>query len=114
RDVSGHEPDVERSIDVSGATMSLQVGDDDLVALREQRKDRPEHLARAESTVQQDERPPAPVDLVVEVDAVDLRVLARALRLCGPITGHGSCSLDERSGKVPAIETPAASRNHRP
>ena len=42
-------------------------------------QDRPEHLARAEPAVQQDHRPPGAVDLVVEVDAVDVGVLAGAL-----------------------------------
>jgi predicted component of type VI protein secretion system len=34
-DVVGHQPDVDWSIDISGAAVSLQVGGDDLVALRE-------------------------------------------------------------------------------
>src|SRR5882672_740586 len=89
RNVAGHQPDVDRSIDVSGAAVSLQVDGDDMVALCEQRQDGPEHLARPESAMQQDERPPAPMSLVIEVDAVDLGVLAGALRLCGPIAGHG-------------------------
>ena len=34
-DVVGHQPNVDWSIDISGTTMSLQVGGDDLVALRQ-------------------------------------------------------------------------------
>jgi len=32
RDVIGHEPDIERSVDVGGAAVALQVHGDDLVA----------------------------------------------------------------------------------
>ena len=78
RDVVGHEPDVDRPIDVGGAPVPLEVDRDDLVALRQRGEDRPEHLARHEPAVQQDQRPPGPVGLVVEVDAVDLGVLAGA------------------------------------
>jgi hypothetical protein len=38
--------------------------------------------------MKEDERPAAPMSLVVEVDAVDLRVMAGALRVFGPIAGH--------------------------
>src|SRR6266699_2138383 len=38
--------------------------------------------------MQKDERPPAPMSLVVEVDAVDLGVLASSLRVRGPIGAH--------------------------
>src|SRR5260370_33104102 len=51
--------------------------------------------------MQQDERPPAPMSLVVEVDAVDLRVLARALRVRGPIGAHCHApSTGEKSGSA--------------
>ena len=81
RDVVGHQPHVDRSVDVGGAAVPLQVDGDDLVALGQRGQDRPEHLARPEPAVQQDQRPPGPVGLVVEVDAVDLGVLAGALRV---------------------------------
>jgi hypothetical protein len=91
RDVIGHEPHVERSVDVGGAAVALEVDDDDLVALGQGGKGRPEHLARPEPAVQQDHRPPGPVGLEVEVDAVDLGVLAVAVRLSCPIAGrHGA------------------------
>src|ERR1700687_6166940 len=49
--------------------------------------------------MQQDERPPTPVSLEVEVDAVDLGVPAGAFRLCSPIAGHGHAPcVKERSG----------------
>ena len=89
RDVAGHEPDVDRAIDVSRTTMSLQVDSDDLVALREQWKNGPERLTRHKPTVQQDERAPSAVSLVVELDAVDLSVLAGALHCGGRIGFHG-------------------------
>jgi len=59
-DVIGHEPDVDRSIDVGSAAVPLQVDGDDLVTLGQRGKDRPEHLARPEPAVQQDQRPPGP------------------------------------------------------
>ena len=78
RDVVGHEPDVDRPIDVRGAAVPLEVDRDDLVALGQRGEYRPEHLARHEPAVEQDHRSPGPVGLVVEVDAVDLGVLAGA------------------------------------
>ena len=77
-DVVGHELDVDRPIDVGGPAVALEIGDDDLVARREGRQQRPEHLARPEPAVEEDERPPGAVGLVVEVDAVDVGVLAGA------------------------------------
>src|ERR1700694_5679061 len=82
--------------------MSLQVNRDDLVALREQRKNRPEHLARPKPTVQEDQRAPCPVRFVVELDAVDLGVLADALRVgrpmglycCAPSVLDGNCGAE--------------------
>src|SRR6266566_8388342 len=88
-DVVGHHPNVDWSIDVSGTTMSLQVRGDDLVALRKLGYDGPKHLARHESAVQEDQRPPGPMRLVIEIDAVDLGVLAGALCVGCPIGGHG-------------------------
>jgi hypothetical protein len=58
--------------------MALQVDDDDLVVRRERGQHRPEHLTGPEAAVQQDHRPAGAVRLVVEVDAVDLGVLAVA------------------------------------
>jgi hypothetical protein len=88
-DVVGHQPDVDRSIDVSGPAVSLQVDRHYLVALRELTQDSPKHLARPQSAMEQDERPPAPMSLEIEVDAVDLGVLAGALGVSGPSAGHG-------------------------
>jgi hypothetical protein len=73
-DVIGHEPDVQRPVDVGGARVALQVGEDDGVVLGQGRDVGPEHLAVAETSVQQDQRPAVPVRLVVEVDPVDLGV----------------------------------------
>ncbi len=88
-DVTGHEPHVDRSIDVSRTAVSLEVDSDDLVALGELWKDRPEHLARPKAAVQQDHWAPSPVRFVVKLDAVDLGVLAGALGVGGPISLHG-------------------------
>jgi hypothetical protein len=45
RDVIGHEPDVERPVDVGGPAVPLQVDGDDLVALRQCGQDGPESVA---------------------------------------------------------------------
>jgi hypothetical protein len=51
RDVVGHQPDVDRSINVGSAAVALQVRSDDLVVLCECRKNWPEHLAGPEPSV---------------------------------------------------------------
>ena len=53
RDVVGHEPDVDRPIDVGGAAVPLEIDRDDPVALGQGGEDRPEHLTRAEPAVKQ-------------------------------------------------------------
>src|SRR5688572_21142536 len=73
RDIAGHQFRAERSIDIGGPAVALQIDTDDLPPLRERRKIGTEHLGRAEPAVQEDERPAGPVDLVVELDAVDVR-----------------------------------------
>ena len=88
-DVVGHEPDVDRTVDVGRPAVRLEIGQDDLVALGESRQGRPEHLTRAESAVEQDERAARAVDLVVEVDPVDVGVLAGARGLGRPFGSHG-------------------------
>ena len=93
RDVVGHEPDVDRPVDVGGPAVPLQVGGDDLVVLGQRGQDRPEHLARPEPAVQQDQRPPGAVCLEVQVDAVDLRVLPGARSAGCPIGGGHSLLL---------------------
>ena len=87
-DVVGHEPDVDRPIDVRRAPVPLEVDRDDLVALRQRGEYRPEHLARHQPAVQQDHWSPGPMGLVVEVDAVDFGVLADACGLGRPVGGH--------------------------
>ena len=57
-DVISHQAYVDRSINISGSAMALQVDGDDLVALGECRKDRTEHLSGAEPAMQQDQRAP--------------------------------------------------------
>src|SRR5207253_3190404 len=77
-DVFGHQLGADRSIDVGRSAVSLQVRGDDLTALRERRKVGAEHRNRAEASVEQDERMPRSLDLVVELDAVDIGVMAFA------------------------------------
>src|SRR2546430_2522192 len=79
--------------------MPLEVGGDDLVALRQQRQHRREGLARHKATVQQDQRASYPMTFVVELEAVDLRVLAGALHLGDRIRLHlcAPCVLNQNS-----------------
>ena len=74
RDVAGHQLGAERSIDVGRPAVPLQVDADDLPALRQRRKVGAEHLGRTETAVQEDQRPTTSVNLVVELDAIDVRV----------------------------------------
>ena len=87
-DVVGHEPDVEWPIDVGGAPVPLQVGGNDLVVGGKCRPDRPEHLARAEAAMHQDERSPGALGLVVEMEAVDVGIGAGWLGGGGRVSGH--------------------------
>jgi hypothetical protein len=101
-DVVGHQPHVERPVDVGGPAMPLQVDGDDLVAPGQRGQDRPEHLARPEPAVQQDQRPPGAVRLVVQVDAVDLGVLSGARCVRGPAgIGHGDAPRVVAHGLMP-------------
>jgi hypothetical protein len=89
-DVIGHQPDVDRTIDVGSAAVPLQVNGNDLVALRQSGTNRPEHLTRSQSAMQQDQRPSGPHGFVIEIEAVDLGVLAGASNVGCPIGGgHG-------------------------
>src|SRR5207249_2422265 len=84
RDVLGHQLGADRSINVGRSAMTLQVRGDDLTALREGWKVWPEHRGRPEAAVEQDERMPRPVYLVIELDAVDVGVFARDFALSAP------------------------------
>src|SRR5437764_12178373 len=86
--VISHELDVDGAIDVSGAAVALQVDGDHLMALRELRKNGPEHFARPQSAVQEDHRTSSAMSLVIEVEAVNLRVLAGPLNSGSPIGLH--------------------------
>ena len=84
RDIVGHQRGAERSIDVSRPAVALEVDADDLPSPGERGEIGAEHLDRAEPAVQQDERPARSMDLVVELDAVHVRVAADALRFAPP------------------------------
>ena len=84
-DVLGHELRADRAIDVRSPPMRLQIDADHLVALRQYGQVGSEHLDRAEPAVQQDQRSAGPVDLVVELDAVHVGVVAFAFRLASPL-----------------------------
>jgi hypothetical protein len=82
RDVVGHQLGADRAVDVGRPAVALEVGHDDLAVGGEGRKRRDEQLGRAESAVEHDDGPARggcgirTVGLVVEVDAVDVGVLA--------------------------------------
>jgi hypothetical protein len=92
-DVVGHEPDVDRTVDVRRPAVTLEIDDDRLAALGERRQDRPECLARSEPAMEQDERPTGAVRLIVKIDAVHLGVLAVPGRRVGPTRRHSHRSL---------------------
>src|SRR3989442_12276693 len=81
--------------------MPLQVDGDDLPAFGERREVGAEHLDRSETAVQQDERSAGAVGLVIELDAVHVRVVAHTVRLTSPgalrgardwcLSLHGRC-----------------------
>lgn len=79
---------VDRTIDIGRGAMPLEVGNNHLTTLAESRKDRPKHLARGEAAMQQDQRPPDAIRLVIQVDAVDLGIFAMARCFVGRIGGH--------------------------
>ena len=105
-DVVAHRDDAQRPVDVGGPPVALEVGGDDPVPGGELVDHWPEHLARPEPAVEQDERPATAVDLVVQVDAVDVGVGAGALGLGGPF-GHGHVEI-LRVGR-PLDDTPVIS-----
>ena len=91
RDVVGHEPDVDRPVDVGGSAVSLEIDCDHLALSGECRQERPEHLTGPEPAMEQDRGSPLAVDVVVEADPVDVGVTAGALCLARPVGGrHGS------------------------
>src|SRR5690348_2503841 len=93
--------------------MPLQVHGDDLMALAQSGKDRPEHLARPEPAVQQDHRPASSVRFEVEANAVDLGVLSSAGRTGGPIDGgHGAAPRVLDGGPTP-VQTALSAGTHR-
>ena len=94
--VVGHEPGVDRAIDVGGASVPLKVDRDDPMALGQGGEDRLEHLARAEPAVQQDQRPPGAVALVVQANAVDVGVCAGLLHYGWPVLGQRHPPLGRR------------------
>jgi hypothetical protein len=112
-DVIGHQPHVDRPVDVGGPAMPLQVHRDDLVVLGQRGQDRPEHLARPEPAVQQDHRPARAVRLEVEVDVVDIGVLSGALGVCCPIGGGHGAAPRVLAGVLLPVQTPLAPGTHR-
>jgi hypothetical protein len=84
RDVAGHQLRAEWPIDVGCAAVSLQIDSDDLAAFRKGRQGGAEHRYCAETAVQKDKRMSCSEGLVVELDAVHVRIFADAFRLASP------------------------------
>jgi len=74
-DVVRHRLEAQRAVDVGRAPMGLQIGGDDLPPFCEQRENFAEHLDRADAAMQQDQRFPGAVDLVVHLETVHLGVV---------------------------------------
>src|SRR5438045_1668886 len=100
-DVVGHELRLERSIDVGRTAVALQIDGDDLPTLRERRQVGTKHRARAQSAVQQDERITRSLDLVVELDAVHVGVVANTPGLASPFALRFALRLVLASGDSP-------------
>jgi hypothetical protein len=114
-DVIGHEPRVDRSVDVGRPAVSLQVGHDELVALGQGRQDRPERLSRSEAAVQQDQRSTAAMDLVVHMQAVDVGVVADDLGITAQVgRGHLATPFMPRSPGRPRTAPRIVPRQGRP
>src|SRR5712671_1754228 len=64
--------------------MSLQIQGDDLVTFGERLEVRSEHLQRTQSPVQEDDWPASPVNLIVKLEAVDIRVMTSRVALASP------------------------------
>jgi hypothetical protein len=77
RTATPHQLGADRTIDVRGSAVALQVDADDLPTLGERGEVGAERLDRAEAAVQQDERAARSVDLVVELDAIHVCVRHR-------------------------------------
>jgi hypothetical protein len=69
-DVVGHRVEAQRTVDIGGAPVGLQINSNHPPGLREQRQDLAEHFGRAQPAVQQDQRFSGAVDFVIEVEAV--------------------------------------------
>src|SRR5438128_96788 len=82
RDILRHQFEAQGTIDVSGAPSGLHRDRDDLPAFRECRQQGSEHLTGAAVAVQQDQRIPSAVGLVIHFEAVYDSVTARGIRVC--------------------------------
>src|SRR5436309_4015619 len=81
RDILRHQFEAQGTIDVSGAPSGLHRDRDDLPAFRERRQQGSEHLTGAAVAVQQDQRIPSAVGLVIHFEAVYDSVTARGIRV---------------------------------
>ncbi len=90
-DVVGHGLQAQRAVDVGSASVGLQVHRDHLPSLGERREGLGEHVGRAHSAVQQDQRLSRAVDLIVELEAVDRGVAG--------FDGRGRRGLSEPNGR---------------
>ena len=76
RDVVGHERNAERTIDIRCTPMSLQIDADHLTVRGERAEVRAKHLDGAKPAVQKDQWASLAVSLIVELDPVDVGVIA--------------------------------------
>jgi hypothetical protein len=85
-DVIGHGFITEGAIDIRSAPVGLQIDGNYLAAFRKFRQDSAEHIAGAEATVNEDERPAMAMamamDLVVHLQTVNGRVPENCRSLC--------------------------------
>src|SRR3712207_3307493 len=89
RYVVSHRLEAQEAVYVGRAPMGLQIYSNDLPAFCEQPQDLPEHLDRADATMQQDKRPAGAVDLVIHLETVHGSVSARPSGRDAVTAGHG-------------------------
>lgn len=83
RDVVGQRLIAQRAVDVSGASVALQIHGDHLTRRRQQRQHRPEGGPGAVTTVQQNKRLTLTVNLVIQIEVADRRITGRNGRRTG-------------------------------
>jgi hypothetical protein len=79
RDVVPHQLETQRTVDIGGASMGLQVDGDDLTGCGARRQVGAEHFDGADATVQQYQRFTGAMNLIIHLEAIHVRVFTLCL-----------------------------------